>query len=180
MVLPVDLLGSASSVFVALWRGCRGRLLLESVGDAVAVEIGGDQLGLLGVERVGRGDSFFVDGLAAHGEADSDLGHGVVGELVDDVAAMDDEQPVGQAHDLVEVGGDEQYGRATITRADQGAVDELHGADVDAARRLRDDQQRRVGLELARDDDLLHVAAGQRPDRGRRCGTTDVVGLDEA
>ena len=41
-------------------------------------------------------------------------------------------------------------------------VDELDAADVEAARRLVEDEQPQVAVELARDDDLLLVAARQR------------------
>ncbi len=40
-------------------------------------------------------------------------------------------------------------------------VDELDGADIDAARRLADDQHVRVPLHLAGQHDLLLVAAGE-------------------
>ena len=50
------------------------------------------------------------------------------------------------------------------------AVDELDAAHVEAAGRLVEHEQPEVAVELAGDDELLLVAAGQRPggDRGRR------------
>ena len=47
-------------------------------------------------------------------------------------------------------------------------VDELDAADVEAARRLVEDEQLEVPIELAGDDDLLLVAARQRPGRDAR------------
>ncbi len=46
-------------------------------------------------------------------------------------------------------------------KRDQAAVDELDGADVDAARRLADEQHLGVALDLARQHDLLLIAAGE-------------------
>ena len=59
------------------------------------------------------------------------------------------------------------------------AMDELDAADVQAARRLIEDEQPQVAAELAGDDDLLLVAARQRAGRhvGRR--RPDVVPRDE-
>jgi hypothetical protein len=42
-------------------------------------------------------------------------------------------------------------------------VDELDRPDVQAARRLAGDEQAQRAGQLAREDDLLLVAAGQRP-----------------
>ncbi len=55
-------------------------------------------------------------------------------------------------------------------RFDQLAMDELDGADVDAARRLADQQHLGVARHLAREHDLLLVAAGEvrRAQAGRR------------
>src|SRR5215212_8619271 len=62
--------------------------------------------------------------------------------------------------------------RAAAERLDEfGSVDELDAADVKAARGLIQDEQLQVAVELARDDDLLLVAAGERAGvhgRGRR------------
>ena len=71
---------------------------------------------------------------------------------------------VGQLEDLVELGRHEQDGGPGIALGDRLAVDELDAADVEAAGRLVEDEQPQVAAELARDDDLLLVAAGQ----GRR------------
>ena len=55
---------------------------------------------------------------------------------------------------------------ALVALLDEPAVDELDRADVEAARRLRGDQHPRVALDLAREDDLLLVAARERRPRG--------------
>ena len=86
----------------------------------------------------------------------------------DDLALVDDEDPVGERQDLVELEGDEQDGAALVPLLDEAAVDELDRADVEAAGRLRRDEDARVARDLARDDHLLLVAARER--RGRRLG----------
>ena len=45
----------------------------------------------------------------------------------------------------------------------QRAPDECGGADIEAARRLRGDDQPRRSIELAGEDQLLRIAARQRP-----------------
>ena len=82
-----------------------------------------------------------------------------------DLASIHDGDPVGQLQDLVELGRDEQDGGAGVALGDRLAVDELDAADVQAARRLIEDEQLQVAAELARHDDLLLVAARQRARR---------------
>ena len=48
---------------------------------------------------------------------------------------------------------------AAVAHGDQLLVDELDGADIDAARRLADDQDAWILLEFAGEHDLLLVAA---------------------
>ena len=61
----------------------------------------------------------------------------------------------------------------------ESSVDELDGADVEAARGLDGDQDGRVTPHLARDDDLLLVAARERR-RERRRPPPDVELAQEA
>src|SRR5438445_12956143 len=61
--------------------------------------------------------------------------------LADDSSMVDDEQAVGERRDLFEFGGDEEYGAALVAEFDELAVYELNGADVNAARRLRDEKE---------------------------------------
>ena len=77
--------------------------------------------------------------------------------------------------DLVELDRDQQHRLAAVAHVDQPPVDELDGADIDAARRLADDQHARVLLHLARQHDLLLVAAGEIGGLQPRIGRPDVV-----
>ena len=82
--------------------------------------------------------------------------------------------------DLVEVLADQQHGDAVRGRLAQVSVDGLDRADVEPARRRGDDEGLRLARELPREDDLLQIAAGEEPRRGRRPGTPDVVALGSA
>ena len=97
-----------------------------------------------------------------HEQADVVLVGGPAVAQADQLAAVDDGDPVGQLEDLVELRRDEQDGRPGVALGDGLLVDELDAADVEAASRLVEDEQAQVAAELARDDDLLLVAAGQR------------------
>src|SRR5438067_12154706 len=57
---------------------------------------------------------------------------------------------------------------------------ELDCPDVETARRLRGDQDPRVPRHLARDDDLLLVAAGERGCAGLRSASAYVVLLQQS
>ena len=88
---------------------------------------------------------------------------------------VDDEDPVRERQDLLELERDEQDAAALVALGDEPPVDELDRADVEPARRLRGDQHARVAVDLAREDDLLLVAAREaagarlrRRRRGRR------------
>ena len=65
-----------------------------------------------------------------------------------------------------------------VAHLDDLVVDELDGADVDAARRLADDQHVRVPLHLAGEHDLLLVAAGEIGGLQPLVGRPDVELLD--
>src|SRR5919199_1846567 len=94
-----------------------------------------------------------------HQEADLFLRGALGVNFADDAAVVDDEQAVCERGDLFQLGRDEEDGAALVAQLDQLAVYELDGADVHAARRLRDEQELRVQAELAADDELLLVAA---------------------
>ena len=81
--------------------------------------------------------------------------------LAGDAAVEHHDDPVGERLDLVELDRDEQDRLAAVAQRDDLLVDELDGADVDAAGRLADQQHLGVALHLAGDDDLLLVAAGE-------------------
>ena len=80
-------------------------------------------------------------------------------------------QAVADLEQLVELLADHQHRAAGVAQRQQLAADLRRGADVHAPGRLRDDQQLRVGVDLAADDELLQVAARQAlapPRPGRR------------
>ena len=100
--------------------------------------------------------------------------------LADDPSLVHDEDAVGQREHLVELERDEQDRVTRVALGDQPPMDVLDRADVEPARRLRRDQDDRVARDLARDDDLLLVAAGERPREGERAAAADVELLDQA
>ena len=59
----------------------------------------------------------------------------------DDLAPIHDHDPVGHFEDLVEFSRDEQDGGPGIAQLDRLTMDELDAADVEAARRLVEDEQ---------------------------------------
>src|SRR5213593_2493894 len=67
-----------------------------------------------------------------------------------------------------------------VPSRDHLLVDELDAADVEPARRLVEHEKPHLLPELARDDHLLLVAAGERRRQGLRPGRADVELLDEA
>ena len=73
--------------------------------------------------------------------------------------------------DLVELGRDDEHADAGVARLDDALVDVFDRADVDAARRLRRDDELEVADSSRADDQLLLVAAGEvvgeAVDRGR-------------
>jgi hypothetical protein len=96
-----------------------------------------------------------------------------------DPSLGDDDQPVADLEQLLELLADDKHGTAVVAQLQQRAADLRRGADVDAPGRLRDDQQLRVGVDLAADDELLQVAAGQAlGDRVRSTGL-DVEARDQ-
>ncbi len=101
-------------------------------------------------------------------------------ELADDRALVHDRDPVGEREDLVEVLGDQQHADAVGGRLAQVRVHRLDRGDVEAARRRRGDEHARARRrELAREHDLLQVAAGELPRRQLRAAAADVVALDQ-
>ena len=71
---------------------------------------------------------------------------------------------IGEREDLVEIERDEQDRTSGVARFDETRLNDRRRADVDAARRLVGEDEARIVCEGASDDDLLLVAAGQRPD----------------
>ncbi len=79
--------------------------------------------------------------------------------LAHDLAVEHHRDPVGERQDLVQLDGDQQDRLALIAQGDDLLVDEFDRADIDAARRLADQQQVGVALDLAGQHDFLLVAA---------------------
>src|SRR5207253_1535127 len=96
---------------------------------------------------------------AGHGDPQLLFGH-ARRVLADDAALVDDEDPVGEREDLVELERDEQDGLALVALLDEAAVHVLDRADVETARRLRGDQHVRGARDLAAADD---DAPGRHP-----------------
>ena len=91
---------------------------------------------------------------------------------------MHDDDTVAHAEDLRHFGGDHDNAHALIGQLAHQLVDLALRADVDAARRLIEDQNLRVGRQPFADDDLLLVAAGEVQDLLLRTGRLDVELLD--
>ena len=88
-------------------------------------------------------------------------------ELADDLALVDDEDPVGERADLVEVLAHEQDRNALCSGVAEVRMHRLDRADVEPARRLGDDEDERIVLELSPED---RASGGSRPrDRGPAC-----------
>ena len=92
-------------------------------------------------------------------------------DLADDLAFADDEQAVGKRGDLFEFSRYKQNGGAGVAEFDQLSVDKFDGTDINAAGRLRNQQQLWIQLKFAADDELLLIAA-----RERFCGVAGLGG----
>ena len=99
---------------------------------------------------------------ADRGVHDPLLAHGVALECRDRVAAGHHDHAVAQSLELLGVARRDDHGHAAGGHLAQDAVDLRARADVDSLRRLVRDEDRRLGEQRARHDDLLLVAAGQR------------------
>ena len=84
---------------------------------------------------------------------------GRAGRQLGQRALVHDEDPVVERQDLVQVLADQQHGGAALGRLEQERVHLLDRRDVEAARRRPRDEHARARAELARDHDLLQVAA---------------------
>ena len=91
------------------------------------------------------------------------LGRVGAGDLGGDAALVQDEDPVGHREDLGQVARDEDDPEAGRGELGDDPVDLDLGADVDAAGRFVEDQQARLRGQPLGQDDLLLVAARQRP-----------------
>ena len=96
----------------------------------------------------------------------------VARELAGDPALVHDQHAVGHPEHLGQLGGDHQHREALARELGHQAVHLGLGADVDAARRLVDDQDLRAGGEPLAEHDLLLVAARQEADGVGAAGGT--------
>ena len=94
----------------------------------------------------------------------------VVGQLADDLAAREDDDPVAEPLQLEAVGGDDDHRDPLLGDLTQVPVDLDPGAGVDALGRLVDQQQPRLGEQRPRQHHFLLVAAGEARDEGRDRG----------
>ena len=94
------------------------------------------------------------------------------------VAQHDD--PVAVGGDLLELRGDDEKGKPVLAQALDQADDLGMGADVDAAGRLVENEEARLGGKPAREQRLLLIAAGEKADGLFRIRRADVEELDEA
>ena len=80
----------------------------------------------------------------------------------------------------VKLGGNEERRPASVPLCDQKRMDKFDGADIEPARRLLGDQQRRLMSEFARNDKFLKVSAGKRFNRLPLAPDLDPESLDKA
>ena len=98
---------------------------------------------------------------ARHHQAERALVGAAGRHLAHDAAGEHHQDAVGERQDLVELDRDHQHGAALVAALHQLAMDEFDGADIDAARRLADQQHLGLARHLARQHQLLLVAAGE-------------------
>ena len=99
-------------------------------------------------------------------------------DLSGDRALVHDHDAVGQSEDLIEVLADQEHADAAGRGLAQVLVHGLDRADIEPTGRSRGNEHARLARELAGEDDLLQVAAGEPARRGVRPRRLDVVALD--
>ena len=87
-----------------------------------------------------------------------------VRQVGDRAAVAQDEHAIGALDDLLELRRDHQDAEALVGELADQRLDLGLGADVDAARRLVEDQELRIGAEPAGEQHLLLVAAAKLAD----------------
>ena len=96
------------------------------------------------------------------------------------MAVVHDRDAVGDIHDFVEFEGDQKDCYAPVALLDQHSVHVFDRADVQSSRGLDRDQKLGILSDLAADDDLLLVAAGEA---ARQLGAAvlgaNVIGSDQ-
>src|ERR687898_283333 len=126
---------------------------VRSTTPGTAALDGGDVLAVIAGLLIARAPSHVEPELGA-----ADL---AVLELAGDAALIEHQDTVAEVQNLVQLEGEQQDPLAGVAGGDELLVDELDGADVEAARRLDGEQDVRITVQLAGDDQLLLVAAGE-------------------
>ena len=103
-----------------------------------------------------------------------------LGQLGHRPAVAQHEDAVGALDHLLELGGDHQHAEPLIGELADQRLDLGLGADVDAARRLVEDQELRVHAQPAGEQHLLLIAAGQLADLLLGARALDAEPRDEA
>src|SRR6185437_3987292 len=101
-------------------------------------------------------------------------GGGAARQLPGEAAIVDRQNPIRQRKHLVERLGDQQHRAAAIAKGGEFLVNEGGAGDVDAACRLRGDQQFRRAIEFTRENQPLLVAARKRGGGIGESAVTDV------
>src|SRR4051812_38074502 len=109
---------------------------------------------------VGSG-SVLIQAPTSHQQPELGAGDSSAEKLTHDPPLADDEDPIAEVHDLVEIKGDQKDATSFVTLRDQLAMNELDGPDVEPARRLHRQQRVRLAMQFARDDELLLIASRQ-------------------
>ena len=100
------------------------------------------------------------------------------GQLAGDAAFVHHERAVGQADDFFHLAGREQDGDALAGQLVHEFIDFFLRADIDAARRLVEQQQLRREAEPLAEHDLLLVAAGKIAHGHAIAGRLDAHAVD--
>src|SRR6516165_12726722 len=94
-------------------------------------------------------------------------------DLAGDVSCTHDDDAVADAYDLRQIGGNDEYSGAGFREIVNDRIDLGLGADIDATRRLVENQDPWRGRKQPRQQHLLLVAARECSDRD-----TDIRGAD--
>ncbi len=86
----------------------------------------------------------------------------------DEPALRDHREAVADLEQLVQLLRHDEHRDAVVAQVEQRLADLRGGADVHAPGRLRGDHHLRLLADLAADDELLQVAAGEAARRGVR------------
>ncbi|CAM5740625.1 hypothetical protein SHIRM173S_01137 [Streptomyces hirsutus] len=119
-------------------------------------------------------------GGTGHGGTELLRGDGGGVGVRDEPAVVDHPEGVGQADQLVQVGGDQQDGEALAARLPDVVPDRGLRADVHTAGGVGGDQEAGPAADLTADDQLLLVASGQGGGGDVDAGGAHVVLLDDA